>query len=142
MIFNISVSSFITNKVSEITTDDKSNIIFAISKLNEHINPRNGTNRHVGDFHVHCLTHIVNFAVKHAFKLIKIRIYLARFLFFAVRCTVKHRDLFGLMMKYLSLNVSILSLGVQNRWSSTFNMITSAYKAKRVFTLMNLLLSI
>lgn len=51
----------------------------------------------------------------------------------AIRCSVKRRDLFESTQKHLNVSVPFPVLDIETRWSSTFNMVSSAYKAKRVF---------
>lgn len=56
-----------------------------------------------------------------------------RALLSAIRCSVKRRDLYEITEKQLGLTVSLPSLDVETRWSSTFTMICSAHKAHPIF---------
>lgn len=107
-----------------------------MSKLNDQMNARNGKNRHVGDFHALCLAQIVNLAVKDAFDLLKNLFSPLSCRHWSMICQTPR--LFQINDKDCETKCNNLSLDVETRWSSTFNMITSAYKEKRVFNSMTL----
>lgn len=54
----------------------------------------------------------------------------------AIRSSVKRRDIYESSQKNLGITVGLPSLDVPTRWSSTFNMVLNAYKARAVLNSM------
>lgn len=52
------------SKVKLITIDNGSNIVSALNKLSNKSNGMTNTHRNLRDFHVSCVAHVVNRAVK------------------------------------------------------------------------------
>lgn len=122
----------IIGSVKAITTDNASDMCTAMAKLIDKMNIKNNTNRRVCDMHVRCIAHVVNLAVKDCLNDVHQEINSVRSLLSAIRCSVKRRDAYEHAERQLGLTVSLPSLDVPTRWSSTFNMIKNAYKARSI----------
>lgn len=103
-----------------------------MDKLCTMLNIRNNTSRVVTDFHVRCMSQVVNLAIGDYFKEVHGQIDEIRSFLSAMRSSVKHRDIFESTRRQIGLTVALPGLHVLNRWSSTFEMIQNAYKERTV----------
>lgn len=135
ILYNLFDSWGVTSRISGITTDNAADMISAMTKLNSLMNARNRTCRSVDDFHARCIARVVNLSVSDAFEIIKKIVNSVRSLVNAVRSSLKRSDLFQSTKKSFGTSASIPSLDLPTRWSSTFNIISTTYKSKRVFNM-------
>lgn len=128
----------ITKKIHSITTDNASDVVSGINKvfLSLQLKKENGYLSTLKDFHIRCIAHVINIAVKDSLVLVHSQIAAVRNLVHACRCSVKRRDRFEEIKKVVGVNATLPCLDVETRWSSTFEMVHSATKAKLVFNAM------
>lgn len=111
----------IKNRLSAVTTDSGSEISKAMRLLKSDLSS--------SDFHVTCIAHVVNLAVKTAFGKIYANITSIRKVIQFIRLFGKRRERFEEIRTFLNLaNISIPGLSVETRWSSTFHMLEGAPK--------------
>lgn len=123
----------IGNKVQSITTDNGSDVVSGVTKLNNILLTMFPDQRRIeNSFHIRCVAHVLNLAVKDCMKIVHSEISSIRHAIHALSISTKRRDIFLSLCKELHCSVEIPGLDVDTRWSSTFIMIKKAYKAKRV----------
>lgn len=71
-------------------------------------------------FHVRCIEHVMNVAVKECMKLIHARISTIRSLINSIRANVKRRDLFDMVRAEMNCKTELPKLDTETLWSSTF----------------------
>lgn len=132
------IESFhLQQKVQSITTDNAKDVSSGVQKLHHLMREDHpGFYGSFRDFHIRCISHVVNLAVKDCMKLVHKEIEKIRSVCNAIRCSTKRRDKFGEISKQLKLNVEIPCLDTETRWSSTFTLIKKSIKAKRVINSM------
>lgn len=74
-------------------------------------------------FHVRCMAHVNNLAVKECMLKVYSKIEKIRYLLSAIRASVKCRDLFESVSKELHLTCQLPNPDSETRWSSTLIMI-------------------
>ena len=60
----------LTHKISSITTDNASDVCTGISVLHERLFAKGSKQRNLREFHIRCIAHVINFAVKKCLTLI------------------------------------------------------------------------
>lgn len=123
----------ISQRVQAVTTDSASDMIRGMSLLHRwlsSIDPNMPQLR--SHFHIRCFAHVLNLATKECMKDIHSHISKIRALLSTLRSSVKRRDLFNEVKTELGLKYELPSLDCETRWSSTFEMISDAFKCRRV----------
>lgn len=120
--------------VYSITTDNATDIVKGVKLLRKHLYKTYSMESHRpdGNFHVKCLAHVLNLAVKECMGLIHDKITKIRKLIGCLQCSVKRKDVFNDVKVELGLRLELPGLDVDTRWSFTFNMIRKRYAASRV----------
>lgn len=127
----------VAGKVQAITTDNAADVISGVNDVHKYLCTIHHLNVTLEDFHVRCIAHVVNLAVKDALEITHAKIAAVRNLVHACRCSIKRRDRFEEIKKSVgSIEVSLPTLDVQTRWSSTFIMVKNARKARLVLNTM------
>ena len=120
------------SKVRAITSDNGSDIVAGISHLYQRVFT-SGSHRSIRDFHVRCIAHVVNLAVRECLSQVHSEIQAIRALLNSIRSSTKRRDLFERVRDEMGeVHTHCPGLDVVTRWSSTFNMIQDAYNARNV----------
>lgn len=123
----------LASSLRAVTTDNASDMTAGIKGLREKLNDLSpGQYPEVEGFHVRCLAHIINLAVKSCMGEVHDKIKKIRMLLSGMRSSVKRRDLFDKCRKELDVECQLPNLDSETRWSSTFIMIKRAFAARRV----------
>lgn len=85
-------------------------------------------------FHIRCIAHVINIAVKECFNLIYIEIFSVRSIITAIKSSVKWHDLYEKIIILLVVSFcGFPHIDFGTRWSLTFSMINKLYKLRMIF---------
>lgn len=123
----------ISGDIQCITTDNASDVCKGVRLLFQQLKddfPDRYTT--LDSFHVRCIAHVINIGVKECISSIDEEVGKIREAINTIKVSVKRRDVFEAVRKELKIQCELPSLDCQTRWSSTFQMLKSAFKCRRV----------
>lgn len=125
----------VCQKIRTVTSDNASDMCVGVNLLRERLQAVGNANRPNSEFHVRCLAHVINLAVKSCLELVRSEVHSIRKLINSLRASVKRRELFDRVRTELGeRKYDIPSLDVETRWNSTFYMVQAAYKCRHVLS--------
>lgn len=124
--------------VHSITTDNAADIVRGVEILRSVLYAETYLDQYRPrrSFHVRCIAHVLNLAVKECMQLVHDKLEKVRRLLSSIRCSVKRRALFNDIKVEMGVRCELPGLDVETRWSSTFDMIRKCFAARRVLTAM------
>lgn len=138
LIFHILTTFKLLPKVQAITTDSGSEMAPAMVILRNKIEEQGHTVR--PDWHVRCICHIMNRAVKDCEDVFAPQVEKLRELLKKIRATTKLREQFKPLQIALGIEekatCDVPSLDVETRWNTMFLMVKACVKHRNVFTTM------
>ena len=122
----------LNRRISSVTTDNAADMVKGIELLRKDLDKETPGMYASTSFHTRCVAHVINLAVKECMSDIHSKIDKVRKLLNAIRASIKRRDVFDSVKLEFNMDVGLPELDVETRWSSTFGMLKSAYKARRL----------
>lgn len=123
----------IAGSMKSITKDNASDMIAGMRRLRADLNSVSGGSFNGDDgFYVKYMEHVINLAVKECLSQVHSKIVLIWKLVGAMRSFDKRCDLFETVKKELNVSCELPNMDTETKWSSTFVLISRAFKARLV----------
>lgn len=123
----------LSKDIRAITTDNAADMCNRLKKLRENLNGSHpGLYACHKSFHVWCIAHVINLAVKECMSVVHIQIGKIRAVINSIRPSVKRRDIFNDIRVELGDMSDLPCMDCETRWCSTFTMIKKAFSCRLV----------